>query len=132
MEMPFFFNINNYNVSDIEFIDPVYKLIPLLAVIKGILFSFCLYIKNKQEFFEQKQAVVFKSIYSFLLKKWYTDRLVNQLVSASMLTFAKKYPYEALDRGLLEIFGPTAISRGTTNVLYSSTDVVKFGTKFFY
>lgn len=127
----FFFNINNYNVSDIEFIDPVYKLIPLLAVMKGIIFSFCLYIKNKQQFFEQKQKLFFKAIYSFLLKKWYTDRLVNQLVSVSMLIFAKKYPYEALDRGLLEIFGPTAISRGTTNVLYSSTDVVKFGTKFF-
>ena len=98
---------------------------------KGIIFSFCLYIKNKQQFFEQKQKLFFKAIYSFLLKKWYTDRLVNQLLSVSMLIFAKKYPYEALDRGLLEIFGPTAISRGTTNVLYSSTDVVKFGTKFF-
>lgn len=128
----FFFNINNYNVSDIEFIDPVYKLIPLLAVMKGIIFSFCLYIKNKQQFFEQKQTLLFKAIYSFLLKKWYTDRLVNQVLTVSILTFAKKYPYKALDRGLLEIFGPTAISRGTTNVLYSSTDVVKFGTNFFY
>ncbi|MEY3500456.1 MAG: dehydrogenase subunit 5, partial [Bacteroidota bacterium] len=128
----FFFNINNYNVSDIEFIDPVYKLIPLLAVMKGIIFSFCLYIKNKQQFFEQKQTLLFKAIYSFLLKKWYTDRLVNQVLTVSVLAFAKKYPYKALDRGLLEIFGPTAISRGTTNVLYSSTDVVKFGTNFFY
>ena len=127
----FFFNINNYNVSDIEFIDPIYKLIPLLAVTKGIMFSFCLYIKNKQQFFEQKQSTFFKSIYSFLLKKWYTDRLVNEVVSASLLTFAKKYPYNSLDRGFLEILGPTAISRGTNNVLYSSTDVIKFGGNFF-
>jgi NADH:ubiquinone oxidoreductase subunit 5 (subunit L)/multisubunit Na+/H+ antiporter MnhA subunit len=125
------FNINNYNVSDIEFIDPIYKLIPLLAVTKGIVFSFCLYIKNKQQFFEQKQSNFFKSIYSFLLKKWYTDRLVNEVVSASLLTFAKKYPYNSLDRGLLEVLGPTAISRGTNNVLYSSTDVIKFGGNFF-
>jgi proton-translocating NADH-quinone oxidoreductase chain L len=128
----FFFNINNYNVSDIEFIDPIYKLIPLLAVAKGMIFSFCLYIKNKQQFFEQKQSIFFKSIYSFLLKKWYTDRLVNEVLSASVLTFAKKYPYNSLDRGFLEIFGPTAISRGTTKVLYSSTDIIKFGANFFY
>jgi proton-translocating NADH-quinone oxidoreductase chain L len=128
----FFFNINNYNVSDIEFIDPIYKLIPLLAVAKGMIFSFCLYIKNKQQFFEQKQSIFFKSIYSFLLKKWYTDRLVNEVLSASVLIFAKKYPYNSLDRGFLEIFGPTAISRGTTKVLYSSTDIIKFGANFFY
>jgi hypothetical protein len=49
-----------------------------------------------------------------------------------MLVFAKKYSYNQLDRRLLEIFGPTAISRGTNNVLYSSTDLTKFGSKFFY
>jgi NADH-ubiquinone oxidoreductase chain 5 len=128
----FFFNINNYNVSDIEFIDPIYKLIPLLAVCKGMIFSTCLYVRNKKQFFERKQSVFFKSIYSFLLKKWYTDRLVNEILSTSILVFAKKYPYNRLDRGLLEIFGPTAVARGTNNVLYSSTDATQFGTKFFY
>lgn len=97
-----------------------------------MIFSICLYVRNKEQFFERKQSAFFKAIYSFLLKKWYTDRLVNEVFSTSILVFAKKYPYNQLDRGLLEIFGPSALTRGTNNVLYSSTDVTKFGSKFFY
>ena len=128
----FFFNINNYNVSDIEFINPILKLIPLFAVCKGMVFSICLYVRNKEQFFERKQSFFFKKIYSFLLKKWYSDRFVNEVVSTSILAFAKKYPYNMVDRGLLEILGPTALARGTSNVLYSSTDITKFASKYFY
>jgi NADH:ubiquinone oxidoreductase subunit 5 (subunit L)/multisubunit Na+/H+ antiporter MnhA subunit len=110
----------------------MYKLIPLLAICKGILFSICLYIRNKEQFFEKKQGVFFKSIYSFLLKKWYTDRLVNEVISVFMLVFTKKYSYNLLDRGLLEIWGPTGCTRATSNILYSSTDITKFASKFFY
>lgn len=128
----FFFNINNYNVSDIEFIDPLYKLIPLFAVCKGVIFSICLYISNKKQFFERKQTIFFKSIYSFLLKKWYTDRIINEIVCMFFLNFSKNYSYNKLDRGLLEIFGPTTIKRSTGYMIFSSNDTIKFWTRFFY
>jgi NADH-ubiquinone oxidoreductase chain 5 len=64
----FFFNIDNYNVSDIEFIDPIYKLIPLFAVTKRIIFSICLYVRNKQQFFERIQSVFLYQYILFFLK----------------------------------------------------------------
>jgi NADH:ubiquinone oxidoreductase subunit 5 (subunit L)/multisubunit Na+/H+ antiporter MnhA subunit len=95
-------------------------------------FSICLYVRNKENFFEKKQSVFFKSVYSFLLKKWYTDRFINEVISTVTLVFSKKYTYNQIDRGLLEVFGPTRISHGANNIIYSSTDVVKFSSKFFY
>ena len=60
-------------------------------------------------FFQKKQSFYLKLVYSFLLKKWYSDRLVNELLSTGILVFAKNYSYIHLDRGLLEIFGPSEI-----------------------
>ena len=74
---------------------------------------------------------VVEEMHDIIKDKSYTI-VTHSVAGIYAWAFAKKYPYKALDRGLLEIFGPTAISRGTTNVLYSSTDVVKFGTNFFY
>lgn len=105
----FFFNLNNYNIIDIEFIDSFYKLIPLISVCKGICFSMFLYIINKEMFIKKKQSFYFKLVYSFLLKKWYSDRVINELVSTVILVFAKNYSYYQLDRGLFEIFGPSEI-----------------------
>ena len=66
------------------------------------------------------------------MKKWYTDRLINQALSTSVVVFAKKYSYKQLNRGLLKIFGPSTLARGANHVMYSSTDVIKFVSKFFY
>ena len=66
-----------------------------------ITFCICLYVRNKEQFFERNQSVFFKSSYYFLLKKWYTDRLVNEVLSLSVLVLVKKYSYNQLDRRLL-------------------------------
>ena len=121
----FFFNINNYNLIDIEFLDSFYKLIPLIAVCKGIVFSSYLYIIHKELFFQKKQSFYLKLVYSFLLKKWYSDRLINEVVSTGILVFAKNYTYVHLDRGLLEIFGPSEILNNIKISIGSSSFVSK-------
>lgn len=106
----FFFNINTYNQLDIEFLSSIIKNLPLFFTILGSCFSIYLYLVNTSFFFFIKKNILFKSIYFFLLKKWYTDRLVNELFVLSFLKKSKLYFYHRLDRGLLEIMGPTSIS----------------------
>jgi NADH-ubiquinone oxidoreductase chain 5 len=128
----FFFNINNYNASDIEFMYWPLKVLPLCITISGMLFSIFVYLIDKYIFFSVKQNKYFKYIYRFLIKKWYTDRFVNEVISINVLKFCQEYPYKRLDRGLLEFIGPTTISRLTNNILYSSNDLIKILPKTFY
>lgn len=106
----FFFNINNYNMADIEFLSSFIKCIPLLITIFGCSFSYYLYIANNSFFFSLKKFKIFKFFYFYLIKKWYSDRLVNEAFGLVFLKFCNQYAYKKIDRGLLEIFGPTLIS----------------------
>jgi NADH-ubiquinone oxidoreductase chain 5 len=110
----------NYFLYDIEFID-FYKGLPLLFVCFGVIIAIiCCSILNKM-FYTLKTTTVFKSIYNFLIKKWYFDRLYNELVGQPLLMFSYFFAYKNLDRGFIEIFGPTSI----TDILYNGTMFVK-------
>ena len=107
----FFFNIFNYNQLDIEFLPTAIKLFPLLITICGCMFSFYIYIINTSIFFLIKKNRSFKYIYFFLLKKWYTDLLINKIFSITFLKISKNYMYTKIDKGLLEILGPISLNR---------------------
>jgi NADH:ubiquinone oxidoreductase subunit 5 (subunit L)/multisubunit Na+/H+ antiporter MnhA subunit len=102
------------------------------VTLSGMFFSIFMYLINKHIFFFLKKQKNFKYFYRFLIKKWYSDRLVNELISINVLKFSLEYPYTSLDRGLLEFVGPTTISKTTTNILYTSGDLAKILNKIFY
>ena len=106
----FFFNINNFNNSDIEFLNSIIKIIPLFITLSGIAFSIYFYILNNTFFFTLKQYKFFKLIYYYLIKKWYSDRLINETLPLNFLKICNIYAYKQVDRGLLEIIGPTLLS----------------------
>jgi NADH-ubiquinone oxidoreductase chain 5 len=128
----FFFNINNYNATDIEFMFWPLKLLPLVITLMGMAFSIFMYLIKNYIFFYLKKQHNFKFVYRFLIKKWYSDRLVNELISINLLKFSLDYSYTSLDRGLLEFVGPAAISKLTRNILYNSNDLIKFLPKIYY
>ncbi len=103
----FFFNRNFNNHIDIEFLTFLIKSLPIFFTVSGCLFSYLAYILKIVYFFNYKKLKVFNFIYKFLLKKWYSDRFINEIILLSILNFCKLYIYLKLDRGLLEIFGPT-------------------------
>ena len=107
----FFFNFYFFNVSDIEFLDFTIKMLPLIITFLGVFFSYFCYIYNISILFIFKKIDIFNFFYKFLLKKWYSDRFVNEVIGLSFLNFCKSYVYIKLDRGLLEIFGPTLTSQ---------------------
>jgi NADH-ubiquinone oxidoreductase chain 5 len=48
--------------------------------------------------------------YKFLTAKWYFDLIYNELLNRLLLKFAYNITFSLLDKGLLEIFGPTGLS----------------------
>lgn len=126
----FFFNINNFNVADIEFLNSLIKFLPLLITLLGMFFSFYLYILNSSFLFLLKKNKFFNYIYYYLIKKWYTDRILNQTFGLSFLNFCNNYVYIKIDRGLLEIFGPTIISFHL-NYFFQYSNIIRISRFFF-
>ena len=122
----FFFNINNSNASDIEFMYWPLKILPLCVTILGMCFSVFIYLINKYFFLDLKRNKYFKYIYRFLIKKWYSDRFINEVVTINILKFCQEYPYKRLDRGILEFIGPTSVSKFTSHISYHNNFLLVF------
>lgn len=112
-----FVNPQNYVLSDIEFIDLRYKILPLILTILGASFSFFLYKYQTYNYFIIKKTSWFKDIYTFFNKKWYFDRIYNEIISQSSLNFSYHYTYKTIDRGILEKYGPSGIVLTVQNII---------------
>ena len=99
----------NYVLADIEFIDLFYKLLPLLISIFGASFAYFLYAFGLEFFYTIKKTLVFKQIYNFLNRKWYFDRLYNEIFGQYALNISYHFAYKNVDRGIIEKFGPSGI-----------------------
>lgn len=102
----------NYTLTDIEFLPLIYKLLPLLLTIGGTVSAYILYCCNIKEYFAFKQTAKAKSIFTFFNKKWFFDRVYNQVIVQLALFSSYSYFYQTIDRGFLEQLGPSGISNG--------------------
>jgi|TARA_B110000879_G_scaffold107255_1_gene144114 proton-translocating NADH-quinone oxidoreductase chain L len=105
----------NYVLSDIEFISLFYKLLPLMISLFGAFFAYFLYSFGLEGFYIIKKTKTFKIIYNFLNRKWYFDRVYNQLIGQQSLNISYNFSYKSLDRGIIEKLGPSGI---VTSVKY--------------
>lgn len=101
----------NYLLTDIEFLDLKYKLLPLIVTILGAVSSYFLYSNKLHDYFFVKNTSYFVLFYSFFNKKWYFDRIYNEFINQVALKTSFLFFYEVIDRGLLEKFGPTGITK---------------------
>lgn len=99
----------NYLFVDIEFISLFFKLLPLLLTILGVAAAYYTYTINITTYYNIKKTNGFKFFYNFLSRKWFFDRIYNQVLSQSVLNFSYFYTYKIVDRGLLEILGPLGV-----------------------
>jgi len=119
----------NYTLSDIEFIDIFYKLLPLIFSISGASFAYFLFCFNLSSFYKIKQTKNFKLIYNFLNRKWYFDRVYNQFFGQNSLSLGYHHTYKDIDRGIIEVFGPFGITQGIKDM---STNIKQIQTGFLY
>ena len=106
----------NYVLSDIEFIPLYYKLLPLNVSILGTFSSYFLYSFDLSTFYSLKKTRTFQIFYNFLSKKWYFDRIYNQVLIQNTLHVGYHYTYKEIDRGLIEKVGPSGIIECTRYV----------------
>jgi proton-translocating NADH-quinone oxidoreductase chain L len=97
----------NHTLTDIEFISLGYKLLPLVLSFFGAFLAYFLHSFELSFFYSIKNRVQFKSIYNFLNKKWYFDRIYNEVLNQNILYIGHHYTYKDVDRGLIEKIGPS-------------------------
>ena len=133
-----FFGISIYNnpkilhTFDGEFVEFFYKILPVALSLLGASISFVLYNFKSLILFNIKISFLGRKIYTFLNKKWFFDKLYNEIFSQFFFKIAYTISYKIIDRGAFEMIGPTGISsvisntahkfhRAQTNSLYHYT-----------
>ena len=105
-----------------EYLEDFIKDIPLFFGFLGGLFAAYLYSEENfsTKSFKWKISFIGKKIYNFLNRKWYFDKVYNEIISQNILNIAYKHTYQNIDRGIIEFFGPNGIS----TLLYNKTLVI--------
>ena len=101
----------NMNMIDAEFIDHIFKILPVILSILGATTSFFLYTFSSKLLFQFKISFLGKKIYNFLNKKWFFDKVYNEYIGQFFFKFGYNISYKIIDRGIFEIFGPMGLSR---------------------
>ena len=119
----------NTFLLEAEFIDTSVKLIPLVLSLSGAGLAFILYNFGSNYLFEIKTSQLGIKLYTFLNRKWFFDKVYNELIVQNLATFAYKHTYQNMDRGIIELFGPNGIS---TNIYAKSSKISRIQVGFLF
>jgi len=104
----------NSNMLDADFIPSYIKFIPFFLSIIGGVFSVIVFYLLPNFFISlYLHSRFFNLIYTFFNKKWFFDRLQNEIIASFLLKIGFNTTYKVLDKGFLEIFGPDTLSKYT-------------------
>lgn len=103
---------SNSSILDAEFIPLYIKCIPFFISVFGGLTSIIVYYLVPSFFLKLYIRIkVFNLIYVFFNKKWFFDRIQNELIASFLLRIGFYATYKTIDKGFLEFFGPDNLSR---------------------
>ena len=71
--------------------------------------------------FIENVVIIMKNLYIFLNRKWFFDKIYNEVFSQNLLNVAYKHAYLNLDRGIVEFLGP----QGIYTKIYSVSNTIK-------
>lgn len=119
---PFWGNSITYTSSDYdlflssEFLPFNIKIIPVLFSTFGTISAIIYYQFFFQSFNILKASSFLKSLYNFLNKKWYIDKIYNEFIIQHFLSLGYSFSYKSIDRGFLEIFGPQGLTKNLSKI----------------
>lgn len=117
----------NCNLIESEFISYFFKIFPVLLSFLGALSSFFTYIFFNNLLISLKLKL--KIVYTFLNRKWFFDKLYNEIFVQNFLKFSYDTSYKLMDKGIIEIFGPL----GFSSTIFSKANVLNnVNTKILY
>jgi len=134
-------NPKTLHMFDAEFTEFFYKILPVTLSLFGASLSFILYNFQSNILFSIKTSFLGRKIYNFLNKKWFFDKIYNELFGQFFFKFGYSMSYKSIDRGTFEIMGPTGLSTVTmkaahqlhrmqTGSLYHYTLIIITGLAF--
>jgi NADH-ubiquinone oxidoreductase chain 5 len=100
---------NNY-VLESEWLDASIKTIPLIFSFSGVGLAIYQYLFSYNSLYLLKTTNLGLTLYTFLNRKWFFDKVYNDWVSESLLSVAFSETYQNMDRGFLEFLGPQGLS----------------------
>ena len=104
----------NLNIIDCEFLPVYIKWIPFLFSFFGSFVSMLLYgLFSSYAYKMYINIDIFNSAYVFFNKKWFFDRLQNELIISPLLKIGYGTTYKLIDKGLIEFFGPSGVTKLT-------------------
>jgi NADH-ubiquinone oxidoreductase chain 5 len=115
------------------------KSLPVILSLLGTFLAIGLYLYKFKILLKLKFSFIGKKLYQFLNRKWFFDKLYNEIFSQFLFKFSYFTSYKFIDRGVLEMLGPTGISFTFLNVaesfhkiqsgyLYHYTSIILFGS----
>jgi NADH-ubiquinone oxidoreductase chain 5 len=101
----------HFNFIDAEFIPTYIKFIPFVISIFGSITAIlCYHIFSNNLFNTYVHNIFFNALYLFFNKKWFFDKLQNNIIVSFLLRFGYSITYKLIDKGLVEFLGPTSFS----------------------
>lgn len=119
----------NFNMIDAEHIPQTAKLLPVTLSIFGALSSYLLYSYGSETLYFLKTSPLGLKFYTFFNRKWFFDKVYNEIIGQFFLSAAYHLTYKQIDRGLIESLGPFGLTRLVSR-LALSLKVLQTG--FFY
>lgn len=104
---------------DREYLTFSQKIFPTICSNIGIIFAFILYLSNPGFFTAIKNNYFYKNLYTFFNKKWYFDRIFNQILTQSIIIVGYSFFYKLMERGLSEFIGPSSIISLSSNTEFN-------------
>jgi NADH-ubiquinone oxidoreductase chain 5 len=119
----------NFTMIDAENIPIVPKLLPVVLSFFGAFSSYFFYTYASKSLYQLKTSPLGLKLYTFFNRKWFFDKVYNEVVGQFFLYAAYHWTYKQVDRGLIESMGPYGLSRLVSKIAYL---LKQFQTGFFY
>ena len=121
----------SYTIIDSEFISFTFKMLPLVLSLTGIIIAFFLYTLSSFSMFRIKTLKFGNFLYNFLNKKWFFDKVYNELFTQTFFKKGFLTSYQLIDKGIIENFGPkglaNVISKGSTGLTgFQTADIYHY------
>jgi len=95
-----------------EYIPQAIKMIPLVGSALGAIRAYTFNVRAAPFVYNLKTSFRGRRAYMFLNKRWFVDVVYNAYVAHPALRFGYEVSFRTLDKGVIEILGPTGIARG--------------------
>lgn len=112
-----------------EFIPSYVKLVPTILSFSGAILAIVLNHYYASFLYDATTSPVGLKLFAFLNKKWYFDKLYNELINKPLLSFGYFVSFRGMDKGLVEMLGPYGAVSSFSSLMKKTS---KLQTGFIY